>query len=147
FVESTDFTDKHRLKEVIQKHYTALESSLNQNAMRYAINLSASGLDIPSKIANEWYGLEYYWKIKEIASDLTHYLGIVIDKMKELQTKLLGLENPHLVITCDAPMYDELRSHDFYNLAHLTTKPYTPWIGNYPLVKIEPQGRVIPTPI
>ena len=147
FVESVDFSDLHRLKEVIQKHFTALESSLNQSALRYAINLSASGLDVASKIANEWYGLEYYWKIKEIASDLPKYLSIVANKMKELHAKLLGLENPHLVITCDASMYDELKSHDFYGLSRMIGKPAKPWKGNYDLIPVEPQGRIIASPI
>jgi presequence protease len=146
-VTSADFTDLHRLKEVIQKHYTALESNLSQSSMRYAINLSASGLDVASKIANLWYGLEYYWKIKEIALDLNNQLIPLAEKMKEMQDTLLGLDNPHLVVTCNAAMYDELKGNDFYGLSRLITKPYKKWQGNYPLESITPQGRVIASPV
>lgn len=146
-VTSADFSDHHRMKEVIQKHYTALESNLSQSAMRYAINLSASGLDVASKIANHWYGLDYYWKIKEIATDLNQHLGPLTKKMQELQNTLLGLDNAHLVITSTAAFYEELKGHNFYGLTHLITKPYSAWKSNYPLEKVEPQGRVIASPV
>lgn len=147
FVTSADFTDLHRLKEVIQKHYTALESNLSQSSMRYAINLSASGLDVASKIANLWYGLDYYWKIKEIALDLNNQLIPLAEKMKQMQDALLGLDNPHLVVTCNAAMYDELKGNNFYGLTRLITKSYKPWKGNYSIEKIDPQGRIIASPI
>ena len=64
---SIDFTDIPRLKEVILKHYTGLESGLAQNALKYAINKSASGLSVAATVAYDWYGLEYYWTIKKLA--------------------------------------------------------------------------------
>jgi presequence protease len=144
---SIDFKDLHRLKEVLQKHYTSMESSLSQNALRYAINLSASGLDVASKVANEWYGLDYFWKIKELISDLGHHLPQISEKLIALQDKLLGLDSPHLVLTCDAAMYNELKAHHFYGLAQMTTKPFKPWTGRYPVPPVEPQGRIIASPV
>jgi Zn-dependent M16 (insulinase) family peptidase len=144
---AVDFTDLHRLKEVMLKHYTGLESSLAQNAMRYAINLSASQLDVASSIANSWYGLDYYWKIKEIATDLNHHLVPLSRKMQELQHKLLGLDNSDFVITCDKEFYNELKDHGFYGLTQIPTKPFESWKGDYPLKKIPSQGRIIASPI
>src|SRR5262249_53163363 len=43
--------------------------------------------------------------------------------------------------------YEELKGHGFYGLPHLASKPYEKWKGNYPLDKIEPQGRVIASPV
>jgi presequence protease len=145
--QSIDFTDLHRLKEVMQKHCTALESSLSQQALRYAINLSAAGLDVPSKIANSWYGLEYFFKVKELGSNLNNNLHFLSEKMQELQHKLLGLETPHLVLTCDSNAYDELKGRQFYGLAHLITKPYQPWKGGYTVPHILSQGRAIASPV
>lgn len=147
-VTSVDFTDIHRIREVIEKHYTGLESSLISGAMRYAINLSASSIDRASKIANEWYGIDYFLKIREIAQNLNHEIPKLINKMKEFQDKLLCLENPHLVLTCDAGMYDELKGHHFYGLGQIETKPYTPWsAADYPLVPVRSQGRTIASPM
>jgi Zn-dependent M16 (insulinase) family peptidase len=144
---STDFTDIPRLKELILKHYTGLESSLNSSALKYAINLSASGLDVASKIGNEWYGLEYFWTLRRIAQDFDKYSEKLVDQLVLLKSKLLGLDQPHLVLTSDIDIYQELKSHHFYGLTTLETHPYTPWRGDYPLESVQPQGRVITSPL
>lgn len=144
---SIDFTDIMRLKEVIMKHYTALESTLNQSALKYAINLSASGLTVASKIANEWYGLNYFWKIQEIAKNFDAYANQLVNKFQFLQKKLLCLENPHLVLSCDSNMYDTLKGHEFYGLQHIETNPSIPWKGKYSSSNVKSQGRVIASPI
>jgi hypothetical protein len=90
---SVDFTDQRRLKEVITKHFTGLESSLNSNAMRYAINLSASGLDTPATVANHWYGLDYYMLIRKIARNLNKEIDGLTAKMLEFREKLLCTGN------------------------------------------------------
>jgi presequence protease len=144
---SPDFNDTARLNEVIQKQYTGLQSSLNQNALKYAINLSASSLDVPSKIAHAWYGLEYFWKLKEIAQDFENHSSRLTAKLKELQQKLLGLENPQLVITCDAAMYDQIKGKKIYGLQNIETKPFEKWHGNYTLGSQYSHARVIASPI
>lgn len=140
---SVDFKDVPRLKEVMQKHYTGMETSLNYNAMQYAINLSASGLDVSSKIVNEWYGLSYFLKIKKIVQNLDKELHSLIEKMEFFSEKLLCLENPDLVITSDAAAFDELKGREFYGLAHLETNPYQPWKSDFTLPRVENQGVVI----
>jgi len=142
-----DFHDIHRLREVIMKHFTGLQSSLQQNALRYAINLSASCLDVPSKIANDWYGLNYYWKIKEIAENFDREGPALQAKLIQLHGSLLCLDNPNLVITCDSEMYKELKTQRFYGLADLPAKPFKPWTGKYALPAIHPQGRIISSPV
>lgn len=144
---SVDFSDVPRLKEVILKQYTGLQSSLSQNSLKYAINLSASSLDVPSKIANDWYGLEYFWKIKEMAQNFDTHADFLVAKMQELQAKLLCLNHPHVVITCDAVMYDQIKGNQFYGLQTLLTKPYTKWTGNYPLAIPYSHARTIASPI
>jgi presequence protease len=146
-VNSVDFSDILRLKEVILKHYTALQSSLSQNSLKYAINLSASGLDVSSKISNAWYGLEYYWMIKELAQNFDERAKGFVHKLNELQNKLLGLDNPQLILTCDALIYDEIKGNEFYGLQNMLTKPYEPFISNYNLPSVYPQGRIISSPI
>ncbi len=145
--KNVDFHDVHRLREVIMKHFTALQSSLNQNALKYAINLSASSLDIPSKIANDWYGLNYFWKIKELSENFDQDAPNLQLKLQQLHDKLLCLENPHLVVTCDAEMYNDLKTHHFYGLADLPEKPFKPWKGDYKIETVIPQGRIIPSPV
>ncbi|MBA3238382.1 MAG: insulinase family protein [Parachlamydiaceae bacterium] len=143
-----DFTDLERLREVMVKHFTTLQSSLHQGALRYAINLSACGLDYPSRIANSWYGLEYYWKIKSIVEEIDTMLPWLSEKLSIFSKTILGLENPHLVMTCNAAHYDELKRHEFYGLASIDMKPFEPWdCSEYSLPTELPQGRIIPSPI
>lgn len=144
---TADFTDIHRLKEVLQKHYTGLESSLNQNSLRYAINLSASGLSIPSHIINAWYGLDYFWKIKDLALNFNEHKDNLVKKLIEMKDKLLAVENPHLVLSCDAKTYNELKAHQFYSLLDMRLKPYKPWKGQFELKNIPSQGRIISSPV
>jgi len=146
-VSSIDFTDKHRLKEVILKQVTALESSLNQNALKYAVNLSSQGLDIASKVANAWYGLEYLSTMRSLAQDFDTRADWLVGKLQMLQDMVLGGENPDLVVTCDAAMYDEIKGHGFYGLQDLATHPISKWQGNYPLMSSSSQGRIIASPI
>jgi presequence protease len=145
-----DFNDIHRIKEVIMKHYTSLEGSINQNALRYAINLSASGLNVASKIANSWYGLDYFWKIKEIAQHFDQQAPDLIQKLIQMKNSLLALNGAHLLVTCDAVSYNDLKKHQFHGLQNLETKSFISWNegkNNFSLPPIESKGYVIASPI
>lgn len=144
---SVDFKDVSRLRELIQKHYTGLESSLNQNSLRYAINLSASKLSIPAFITNAWYGLDYFWKIKELALNFDKYKENLVQKLMELNDVLLSNEKPDIVLSCDARTYDELKGHHFYGLLDTPLKSHRPWKGDFSLPNVVSQGRVISTPV
>ena len=144
---SADFKDVARLREILQKHYTSLESSLNQNSLRYAINLSASALSLPSHITNAWYGLDYYWKIRELAQNFDEYQEELVSKLQEMNDKLLALEKPDLILSCNAKTYDELKGHHFYGLLDMELRPFKPWEGQFQLVKIPSQGRIISAPV
>ena len=142
-----NFKDESRLKEVLQKHYTALESSLAQNSLRYAINLSASGLSIPSHITNLWYGLEYFWKIKDLAQNFDERRDFLINKLLEMKDKLLAIEKPDLILSCNAKTYDELKGNNFYGLLDMPLNPNQSWQAEFQLANTPSQGRVISSPV
>ncbi|MFI5344052.1 MAG: insulinase family protein, partial [Chlamydiales bacterium] len=144
---SAHLKDLHRLKVIFVKHFTAIESRLNQSALKYAINLSASALNIPSKIANDLYGLNYFWKLKEIVNHFDKEGPILLAKLLELQEKVLHLNKPHLIISCDGKTYDELKTHRFYGLEDLEAAPFQPWKGNYSVAEVKSQGRLIASPV
>ncbi len=139
--------DLKRLKEIILKHFTSLESRLNQSALKYAINLSASGLNVASKVAHDLYGLDYYGKIRELVKDFDHQGPYILAKLQEIQEKVTCLDHPHLVLSCSAEAYDELRGHGFYGLKDMETRPFTTWKGHFPLEPVQNQGRVIASPV
>ena len=145
--ESPQFNDLERLKEIILKHYTGMESHLNQSALKYAINLSASALNTASRVANDFYGLNYFWKIRELVKDFDKRGSSLIAKLEEIQKKVTCLESPQLVLSCDNKMFDQLKSHHFYGLQEIKTSSYTPWKGEIPITAVKPQGRVIASPV
>lgn len=146
-VASAKIDDLKRLKEIILKHFTGLESRLNQSALKYAINLSASSLNVASKVANDLYGLNYYWQIRELVKDLDKQGPYILAKLQEIQEQVTCLDNPHLVLSCSSAMYDEFKSHGFYGLKDIETSPYEPWKADFPLQHLSPQGRVIASPV
>ncbi|PJD94388.1 MAG: metalloprotease [Parachlamydia sp.] len=145
---TVDFSDVERIKELLAKHYTGLESGLNQNAMKYAINLSSSGLDISGSMSSSMYGLEYYRTIKELATHFDQNAADLIAKLKSLFDQITCLQGPQLVLGCDQEMYDELKAKGFYGLAQIEQKSYTPWDASaYHVPKVSSQGRTITTPV
>lgn len=141
---AVDFSDLSRLREVITKHFSGLQTGLTQSAMKYATNLSASGLDVSSRLANDWYGLNYYHYVENLVGHIDQALA---DKLKHYADLLMGLEDPHLVLSCDASMYAEFKAKHFFGLADIATKSYQPFIPSYKVTSIENQGRTIATPV
>lgn len=146
-VTSLDFSDHDRLKEIMLKHYTQLQTTLPQQALRYGMNLAASGLSQPSHLANIWYGLDYYWMVKKIVENLDANIPELADRLNAMQQKLLGLKDPHLVLTCDRTIYAQLKSHRFYGLQDLPSRSYTPWNSEFPLRKVPSQGKLVAAPV
>lgn len=142
---SADFTDKGRLHELMMQHYEALNSSIQHNALKYAVNLAASGYGAPSKILNRWYGLDYYHAIRELFEN--YNADHLIDKLQQIQNQVLCLEFPQLVIGCENKTLQEAKSAHFYGLEELPQKPSLPWKGNYPFSSVPSQGRLIASPV
>lgn len=146
-ITTAQLNDFDRLKEIIFKHFTGMESRINQSALKYAINLSASGLNTASKVANDLYGLNYFWKIRDIVRDFDHQGPFILAKLQEIQEQVTCIENPHLVLSCDIRMYNQLKTNGFYGLKNIETSASVPWQGNIPIIPIPAQGRVIASPV
>lgn len=144
---SADFTDVERLKELLMQHFHGLQHSIHHQSLRYAVNLAASGLCVPSRIVNSWYGLEYYEKLKNILHDFEHKPHFLIEKMQLLQNSCLGLQGGHLVLSGDEKMVDRLRKEDLFGLQQATSKPYPEWTSDYAVFPVASQGRLTASPV
>ncbi|MCE2982018.1 MAG: insulinase family protein, partial [Parachlamydia sp.] len=129
------------------KHFTAMESRLSSSALKYAINLSASALNTASLVANDLYGLNYFWKLKSLVANFEREGPLVLAQLKALREKVTCLENPHLVLSCDAASYDELKGNALYGLQQMETRPFVKWEDNFTLKPATNQGRVIASPV
>lgn len=141
--ENADLKDVNRIKTILIKQSSALESAINSQALKYAVNLSAAGLNLPSKIADELYGLPYYWNLKYLTTHFEKQKDRLIEKLLSLKDKLLCVGMPDLVISSDEDIFCSLYSRNFYGLADLKTKACPPWECHFPLQRVESQGRII----
>lgn len=144
---TADFTDISRLKELLMQHLHGLENSIQQSALRFAVNLAASGFSIPSKITNIWYGLDYYWWLKETVKKFEQNPQSLVDNLQRIQSHCLPQQKPKLVIGCDENDLERLKNEAFYGLNQLTSKKLQPWKSDYaPAEKIS-QARIIASPV
>ncbi|MCE5294570.1 MAG: insulinase family protein, partial [Chlamydiales bacterium] len=138
-----NFTDRSRLKELVLKHYTNLQSSLVSQSLKYAMNLAAQNINVSGYINNAWYGLDYVYKIKALAEDFDNQSDWLIQKLEEMQKLLLCTRGPNLVLGCDQTELTKYIENGFGGLQDLPQTAYTPWKNNYHLASTENQGRVI----
>lgn len=147
FLATPILNDKERLKELILKQYSALESALTHKALRYAINLSASGLSLSARVSYAWSGLEYYSTIKQLATNWDKEADKLIQKLEHIQNSLAAPDSLHLVLGCDSAAYQQLKKQDFYGLTKRPQQAHQPWLADYKLEPIEAQARIIASPV
>jgi len=145
FINSADFTDRARIKEWLLQHATALQNRLTRNSLSYAIQTALSGFSSASLVFDQWYGIPYYRAVLNWAKKFDEPF---IQDLQRIQKRILGLQRPHLVLSCDDSYFDVLKKQDFHKLAHqLPARSFSPWKGKYTLPKIVPQARVVASPV
>jgi Zn-dependent M16 (insulinase) family peptidase len=144
-VLSTDFNDRERIQEWLLQHATELESQLTKNALNYAIQTSLSGFSTASLVFDLCHGLPYYRAVLRWAK---HLDDAFFKDLKQMQSLILGLKKPQLVLCCDQDHFNHLKESRFYDLEKkLPHRAFSPWKGNYPLPKIESHLRPISSPV
>ena len=142
---SPDLSDRGRVKEWLAQHVTELKENFTGAAMSYASQTSLKSLSTPAFIHEQWKGLSYYqsvlaWEKKPIEK--------LVHALQEIGKKLLGLQGYQLVISCDRDHYTEIEKSilpHFMNGGQ--NKPFSPWVGNYPLPEAKPIAYPISAPV
>ncbi|NGX53509.1 MAG: hypothetical protein K1000chlam4_00221 [Chlamydiae bacterium] len=146
-VESADFTDISRLKELLMQHYHSLETGITHHALRYAINLSGSNFSTSSRIHNSWYGLNYFAQLKELVASFEKEPQTLVSQLQHLQKSCLGLQHGQLVLCCSDEIYKTLKKEAFFGLSKIPAKTFTPWKSDYSFPPTTSQGRIISAPV
>lgn len=146
-VRSARFDEKKRISDLIRKLASSMRNRLTRSAMRYASQLSSSGLTIPAYIHEHWHGLTFYHKVQELAGHLHSALPKLMEDLLELKERLFTVPNPHLILSCDQPMFREIQKHHYFGLANLPSQPARHWKGDYRLPHVPSQARVISSPV
>ena len=146
-IVGADFTDTGRLKELLMQHLHGLENNIQHSSLRYAVSLAARGFSTASKISNTWYGLDYYWWLKETVRELEKDALPLIENLQRIQDYCLGAQGAHLVLSCDQESLDRLKAESFYGLEDIPTKKLPPWKSNYEAAEKLSQARIISSPV
>jgi presequence protease len=147
FAEKGRLDETARIEDLLLQMNTNLQHRLQKNSLRYATQIALSGISISAKISEKWQGLSYVKWIQEIVAHLPQTLPPLIEKLKELQSRLFASPQGELVIACDETLLTKLEVEDFFGLFTLPSRPFTPWNNNLSLDKIASQGRALATPV
>jgi presequence protease len=126
-IHSLDVTDVPRLREIVQKHFTGLESSVNSYALRYATTLAAAPFSPCARVSNHWSGLEYYHAMRDLAQNFDDRVDGMVSLFESFKERLLGVEGAHFVVTCDEDLWRRCRDEDFFGISSLAQRPIKPW--------------------
>lgn len=142
-VINLDLDDKERIEEWLSQHATELKDRFNRAAMHYATQTALENLSLPSFVYEKWHGMTYYQSVLDWEKS---FGDAFLERLKNLRDKILGLENHHLVLTCDENFYEELQKGSLLKL-DLPNKPYKNWQGAHTLTAPKPQARFIASPV
>lgn len=146
-LQTADFTDVSRLKELLVKQFANLESSLNRQALRYATHLANASFSVSSNIINRWSGLEYFWFLKDLVENFDQRIPSFVDKMLFFQKHFLSLKGAHLVVGAEKKIMEDLKRESFYGLLELQGNDFQAWEIPQHVEKVSSQGRVISSPV
>lgn len=141
------FGEKERIEELLKQLANSLQNRLPRNAMRYASQLALSGFSIPGTINQSCYGLTFFNKVMALAADPSKGAEILMGKFRELGEKVLLGAHPHLVLSCDQELFEEMDKNGFYGLPDLPTQKKPEWQDNFPLKPVESQARIFASPV
>ncbi|MEZ5314914.1 MAG: insulinase family protein [Chlamydiales bacterium] len=142
-----NFKDIPRIQDLLTQHFLEVENSIQHHPLRYAIHLASRGSSVPSTIANAWYGIDYYYALKNIMELFHRDPGLLIEKLERLQNLCLNLSGGDLVLTCSEEMVKKLKKEQFYGLSKIPSRPSSQWKENYLIKPTKSQGRMISSPV
>jgi Zn-dependent M16 (insulinase) family peptidase len=141
------FQDPERIKELIIKHASGLQTNFVANALKYASSLSTSTINPAGVYAYASSGLEYYNKITRLASKIDSELDWLLAELERLQNLVLCTKGAHLVLSCSKTQKSKYQEEGFYGLDALPAKEFSPWKTDALPLQIGPQARCIPSPV
>jgi Zn-dependent M16 (insulinase) family peptidase len=142
-VTNPNFTDRKRLKVLVHKHYTNLHSSFVSNALKYAMNLAASGISVAGRVNNAMYGLDYLYKMRKLSHEFESQSDWLIENLMRIASQLLCTRGANLVLACDGSELTRYLENGMEGLQDLPERAFTPWKPHLQMQKTSDQGRII----
>ncbi len=142
-----NFKEKGRVEQLLLQQATLMENAVNQKAMRYAINLSLSGLSAPGALQELWQGVSFFKKIQEMAKKPTASTDRLIEVFSSLEEKIFKNPRRSLIFCCEKSQLDLLSKNDFYGLLDLPSNEKKKLFPKIEIPKPLSQARIIASPV
>lgn len=142
-----NLSERKRIKEIIFKHATQLETQLNQSGLRYAQSLSASSLNSPLSLNEYWYGIHYLQKIRELVRNYDKHEERLLQQLQKLADLTLNTEGIQLIFTGDEVSFMKAQENGFWGLGDLPTKAVPHWKYQPTLTPLPSQIRLLSSPV
>lgn len=140
--------EKERIEELMLQIHSTLESKLNKNALRYAIQLALSGFSFPGKIGNLWTGFGFFKKVQEIVSHFSSRgLSDFIEKLTSVREKIFMGGTPQLILSCDEEALHLLEKEGYFGILDLPQRNSSLWREDKNVTPLFSQGRVLASPL
>ena len=104
-IYKTKFTDKERLKTMLTRLQSRLESSVKNNGFNYALTRSTSYFSSQGMFNEITSGLEYYWFINKLVADFDKNSDEIIGNLNKVGEILFNKNNLIVGTSCDAKDY------------------------------------------
>jgi Zn-dependent M16 (insulinase) family peptidase len=109
-VKGTDFTDKERLKELLIRDQSNLESSLKQDGFTAALKRFESYLSNRGMIVELTSNIDYYRFINGLINQFNNNPDDIIAKLKEVADLVFNQKGMSAAITCGESDFDNFSS-------------------------------------
>lgn len=141
---SPNLTDKKRILQLLDQHYTLLQDALSHQALKYASLMATSGVDLPSAIQNQFFGLPFFEWITKQKKDPSQLLF----SLNAIREKMLSWKTLDLVLSCDEEDFQFVKNqNNFFSFPDLPSFAPDLWKPRTDVHLVSSQGRLISSPV
>ena len=124
-IYNTDFTNKERLKTMLTRHLSQLESDAKNNGIRYAITRANSYFSNGGMLSELTGGMEYNWFIGSLVSDFDTNADKIIENLNKTIELLFNKSNLTFGTACNSADYETMKKEFAGFASKLNTKEVT----------------------
>ena len=110
-VNKTNYTDKERLKAVLTRHQSRLDSRVKRDGWGFARTRMQSYYSNQGKFNELRNGLDYYWFITDLVDNFDEKSDVIISNLSKIVSQLFTKENLIVGSTCAKSDFDNYLKH------------------------------------
>jgi Zn-dependent M16 (insulinase) family peptidase len=130
-VNSTKFDNIERISEMIKRHQSQIEASVNQNGFSVAATRLESYYSQRGMFAEKIRGLDYYWFITDLSKRFNSEPEPILNNLKEVYNLLFSKQNLIAGTTCDEKDFKTYADKFATFAGKLNNKPSTQLVGTF----------------